>query len=136
MLYVAIDDREFRSCRGNSRGYQARIHRRAGPDARGQLGCVFTQTTLDDDGYPVRDDNSTTYTGAIENAEQFGRRIYSEALRRGLTRATRVVVLGDGAPWISNIASEHFPGATRILDLFHAREHVSESRQGGVRSGQ
>jgi hypothetical protein len=91
-----------------------------------KLGCVFTQTALDDDGYPVRDDKSTTYTGAIENAEQFGRRIYAEALRRGLARATRVVVLGDGAPWISNVAAEHFPDATRILDLFHAREHVSE----------
>ena len=62
-----------------------------------KLGCVFTQTELDAEGRPVRDRNSTTYTGAIEDAEAFGRRIYDEAWRRGLHRAERVVVLGDGA---------------------------------------
>jgi hypothetical protein len=31
-----------------------------------KLGCVFTQTGVDHDGYPVRDEGSTTYTGAIE----------------------------------------------------------------------
>ena len=30
-----------------------------------KLGCVFTQTKVDAAGWPVRDENSTTYTGAI-----------------------------------------------------------------------
>ena len=29
----------------------------------------------------------------------------------------------DGAPWIWNIADEHFYGALQIIDLYHAREH-------------
>ena len=33
-----------------------------------KLGCVFTQTGLDENGHPVRDEASTTYTGAIEPA--------------------------------------------------------------------
>ena len=33
-------------------------------------------------------------------------------------------MLGDGAPWIWNLASQHFPGATQIVDLYHAKEHV------------
>jgi hypothetical protein len=37
----------------------------------------------------------------------------------------RVVVLGDGAPWIWNLAEEIFPGCTQILDWYHADEHVS-----------
>lgn len=37
-----------------------------------KLGCVFTQTELDAEGRPVRDGSSTTYTGAIEDAEAFG----------------------------------------------------------------
>src|ERR1700752_5517100 len=50
-----------------------------------KLGCVFTQTAWDKEGYAIRDPDSTTYTGAIETAEEFGKRIYLEALsaRRG-----------------------------------------------------
>jgi hypothetical protein len=90
-----------------------------------KLGCVFTQTRLDAKGRPRRDEGSTTYVGAIESAEAFGRRLYAEAVRRGVQRAARVVVLGDGAVWIWGIAEEHFPGATQIVDLYHAREHVA-----------
>lgn len=91
-----------------------------------KLGAVFTQTTLDEQGQPVRDENSTSYVGAIETAEAFGMRIYTEARRRGLEHARQVIVLGDGAPWIWNIANEHFPGAIEIVDLYHARQHVTE----------
>jgi len=41
-----------------------------------------------------------------------------------LARAHEVVVLGDGAHWIWELAEEHFPGATQIVDLWHARQHV------------
>lgn len=81
-----------------------------------KLGCVFTQTTLDEKGYPVRDEGSTTYVGAIETAEVFADRIYGEAVRRGMNRAQKVCILGDGAPWIWNIADEQFYGATQITD--------------------
>ncbi len=88
-----------------------------------KLGCVFTQTGVDRDGYPVRDEGSTSYVGAIEPAEVFGRRIYAEAMRRGLGSAGEVCVVGDGAAWIWNLADEQFYGATQIIDLYHAREH-------------
>ena len=54
-----------------------------------KLGCVFTQTTWDEEGYPIRDPDSTTYTGAIETAEEFGKRIYVEAWKRGWSRAAK-----------------------------------------------
>jgi len=88
-----------------------------------KLGCVFTQTTVDEEGRPVRDEDSTTYVGAIETAGEFAPRIYGEAVRRGINRAETVCVIGDGAPWIWNIADEHFPFALQIVDLYHAREH-------------
>jgi hypothetical protein len=56
---------------------------------------VFTQTSLDEAGYLIRDEGSTTYVGAIEEAEAFGRRIYAEAIRRGLGQAEKVIALGD-----------------------------------------
>jgi len=90
-----------------------------------KLGCVFTQTTVDKEGRPVRDPDSTSFTGAIETAEEFGWRIYGEAVRRGLYGAQKVVVLGDGAQWIKNLAEMHFPQAIQIVDLYHAREHVA-----------
>ena len=50
--------------------------------------------------------------------------LYQLALDGGLEQAKQVVVLGDGAPWIWNLAAEHFPGAVQIVDLSHAKEHV------------
>ena len=90
-----------------------------------KLGCVFTQTTTDSDGFPIRDPETTSFVGAIETAEPFGRRIYAEAVRRGLPNADKVVVLGDGAEWIRNLAELHFPDAIQIVNLYHTREHVS-----------
>jgi hypothetical protein len=81
-----------------------------------KLGAVFTQTTVDDKGRPVRDENSTTYVGAIKTAEEFGLRIYTEAWNRGWDRATIRVVMGDGSHWIWNNADQHFPGAIQIVD--------------------
>lgn len=94
-----------------------------------KLGCVFTQAATDDQGQPLRDEDSTTYTAAIEGAEEFGLRLYSEAWRRGWSRAKKKVILGDGAPWIWNLAHQHFPGAIEIVDLYHARQHLWELSQ-------
>ena len=73
---------------------------------------------------PIRDEGSTSYVGAIETAEEFGPRIYAEAVRRGLNRAQKVVQLGDGALWIRGIGDEQFPDAIQIVDLFHALEYL------------
>jgi hypothetical protein len=54
----------------------------------------------------------------------FGWLLYHLALEGGLEQAKQVVVLGDGAPWIWNLAAEHFPAAVQIVDLYHAKEHV------------
>jgi hypothetical protein len=124
-LYVAMDGTGVPAVPKDTQG-------RAGKQADGRaktreakLGCVFTQTQFDQEGWPLRDPESTSYVGAIETAEQFGPRVYTEAVRRGLKRATTVIVLGDGAPWIWNLAQEHFPGAVHIVDLYHAREHLA-----------
>jgi hypothetical protein len=77
-------------------------------------------------GFPIRDPSSTTYSGAIETAEEFGKRIYVEAWKRGWSRAEKKVVMGDGAEWIWNLAEQHFPGAVQIVDLYHARQHLWE----------
>ena len=34
------------------------------------------------------------------------------------------MVIGDGAEWIWNLADHHYLGATQIVDLWHACEHI------------
>lgn len=73
------------------------------------------------DGRPV---GPTEYVSHLGNAEAFGEHWYATAISAGLERARKVVVLGDGAAWIWNQASYHFPEAIQILDWFHATEYL------------
>lgn len=65
-----------------------------------------------------------SYVAGQLGAAEFGIRLYAEAVRRGLERAEEVVILGDGARWIWELAEEHFRGAVQILDFWHASERV------------
>lgn len=124
-MYVAIDGSGVPVVARETEGRKGKDETGKAKTREAKLGCVFTQTTVDEDGYPVRDKDSTTYVGAIETAEVFAGRIYAEAVRRGMTRAEKVIILGDGAKWIWGIAEEQFYGAIQIVDLYHAREHLA-----------
>jgi len=100
-----------------------------------KLVTVWTAEGRDAQGTPVRDAGSVSYSAAIESAatadtdatlSDFAQRVDREARRCGFDHAPRRVVLGDGAPWIWNLAAELFPGAVEIVDLFHAKGHVSD----------
>jgi hypothetical protein len=126
ILYVSLDGTgvpmrksELAQVRGKAKDGQAKTR-------EVKLGCIFTQTTTDDAGNPLRDEASTSYVGAIESSSDFGHRLHQEALRRGLRQARQVVVLSDGAEYNTAIAQEHFPAAPHILDFYHAAERLSE----------
>ncbi|MFV2065026.1 MAG: ISKra4 family transposase [Chloroflexota bacterium] len=100
-----------------------------------KLVTVWTAEGRDAAGIPVRDAGSVSYSAAIESAASrdtdeaasvFAGRADREARRRGFDRAGCRVVLGDGALWIWNLAEEQFPGAIGIVDLFHAKQHLSD----------
>jgi hypothetical protein len=116
--YVRGDGRLGCSCHSQgNRGQPAHTQ-------EAKVGCIFTQTMVNEEGYPVRDEGWTTYVGAIETAEEFGRRIDAAAWRRGWGRAQKrprweMAQSGSG---IKSIL--HFPDATQIVDLAHAREHL------------
>jgi hypothetical protein len=99
-----------------------------------KLVTVWTAEGHDAEGVAVRDPGSVTYSAAIESAASpdtttglspFAHRVDREAQRRGFDQAPRRVVLGDGAAWIWHLADELFPGAIQIVDLFHAKQHLS-----------
>ena len=100
-----------------------------------KLCTVWSAEARDKEGTPVRDPGSVTYSAGIESAatrdtdagpSAFAGRVVREAARRSFGHAQRRAVLGDGAPWIWNLADEHFPDAWQIVDLFHAKEHLSD----------
>src|ERR1019366_10680918 len=79
ILYVQMDVTGVPVVKKETAGRQGKTPGQPAHTREGKLGWVFTQTTWDEEGYPIRDPNSTTYTGAIETAEEFGKRIYLEA---------------------------------------------------------
>jgi len=106
----------------------------AGRDGKGEDGrartrevkmaVFFTQDTLDEDGYPVRDRASSSYIATFEPAAAFQRLVRAEGIRRGADHVRQLTIIGDGAAWIWNLAAATFPEATHIVDLYHAREHL------------
>jgi hypothetical protein len=64
------------------------------------------------------------YLATLEGAEGFGAQLRRRAEAWQVDQARRVVFMGDGAPWIWNLADAHFPGAVEIVDFYHAVEHL------------
>ncbi|HEY1204738.1 MAG TPA: ISKra4 family transposase, partial [Bryobacteraceae bacterium] len=100
-----------------------------------KLCTVWSAEARDEEGHPMRDRGSVSYSAAIESAatpdvsqvrSEFTERVLRETSRRRFCQAERAVVIGDGAPWIWNIAQELFPKAIRIVDRFHVKQHLSD----------
>ena len=124
MLYIAVDGTGVPMVPTATTGRAGKA-----PDGRARtrevkLACLFTQTTVDEAGRPVRDPDSTSYLGSFAPAAEFATLVHAEARRRGADHIRQLVVLGDGAPWIWNLATAILPEATPIVDLYHAREHL------------
>lgn len=83
------------------------LHEQAGHTA-GQRGVITEKVVIAWQGEP----------------HELGRRLHWEALRRGLGRARFILVVGDGAPWIWNVAADRWAYAIEVLDFYHASEHV------------
>lgn len=100
LLYVQMDGTGVPVVKKETLDRKGKIDGRPAHTREVKLGCVFTQKGWDEEGYALRDRDSTTCTGAIETADQFGKRLYTEAWNRGWSRAQKKVVIGDGAEWI------------------------------------
>jgi hypothetical protein len=90
--------------------------------ARRERGQPTTPEAWDERDLPAPAVRSVV--AAVEEAAAFGDRCAAEAERLGLTDPTALTVLGDGAEWLWNLAGQHFPGASGVLDIHHGREHI------------
>jgi hypothetical protein len=68
----------------------------------------------------------TTYVATMENSQEFGKMARVEAERRGIRQAPRVINISDGAGWIDTQHEEHFGRHERIVDYYHAVEHLHD----------
>jgi hypothetical protein len=126
MLYLAVDGTGVPMTAAGTEGRPGKGEDGKAHTREVKLACLFTQTALDDEGHPVRDPGSSTYLATFEPAARFAQLVNAEARRRGCEHIRQLVMLGDGAVWIWNIADELFPAATQVVDLYHAREHVHD----------
>lgn len=65
-----------------------------------------------------------TVVANIEESSAFAERVRAETDRLKVTTASDVTVLGDGAEWIWNLATDVLPQAAGVLDVYHAIEHI------------
>ena len=89
-----------------------------------KVGIIGYYAWLDPLKRPVPEPASTTHVVTIDRASDFGILMRKAAISRGYGTAPRVQVVGDGADWISNIATQAFPGAIFTADFYHACEHL------------
>lgn len=68
-----------------------------------------------------------SYVAHLGGPAVFGQQVWAEAKARRWGQAADTVVLGDGAPWIWNLAGEHFYDSVQIVDWYHAKEHLCQA---------
>jgi len=66
-----------------------------------------------------------SYCATLGSVDEFEPVQWAEACRRQLPRCWDSVVLGDGAEWIDRIHQTCYPDAVRVVDWYHACEHLA-----------
>jgi hypothetical protein len=66
ILYVQMDGTGIPVVMKETERRKGKVDGQPAHTREAKLGCVFTQTKWDKDGFALRDPDSTTYVGAIE----------------------------------------------------------------------
>ena len=135
-LYLGLDGTGVPVRRAETRGRRGKQPDGSAKTREAKLAVVWASAGRDQDNNPLRDPESVSVNGAIETVacadtdtdlSPFAQRVLRETQRRGFDRAKQQVILGDGAPWIWNLADELFPDAIQIVDVFHAKGYLFEA---------
>ncbi len=84
-----------------------------------KLARIFTHDNIlkiSDKRSEIRDSVYVSHMGGVG--------VFLPKLERHLIEYKNKVIIGDGAKWIWNWAEDNYPGATQILDFFHAKEKL------------
>jgi len=99
-LYIAIDGTGVPMVAAETEGRDGKGEDGKARTREVKLVCVFSQTTVDAGGWPVRDPGSSSYLATFAPAAGFGVLMAAEARRRGAGHVRQLTILGDGAHWI------------------------------------
>jgi len=77
----------------------------------------------------------TTHVATAQSVKAFGPLARVEAERRGLRQAEQVIALGDGGNWIDPLLAAFFHVLARIIDWFHANEHLWDCAKAAYGAG-
>ena len=77
----------------------------------------------------------TTHVATAQPVKAFGPLARVEAERRGLRQAREVIALGDGGNWIDPLLAAYFHVLARIIDWFHASEHLWDCAKAAYGAG-
>lgn len=64
------------------------------------------------------------YVGTLDSRTEFAEHLFKRFAATVKQTPCQVVVLGDGAKWIWDMAEEYYPNALQILDFYHVSEYV------------
>ena len=98
-----------------------------------KTGCVFevelqpTRDKTSGDMIELAHAVDNTYVAHLGGTHIFGQQVWAEAQRRHWTQAHDSIALGDGAPWIWNLVTEHFSDSRQAVDWYHATAHLSNA---------
>ena len=126
MLYVETDGTGVPVCASETAGRASKGEDGTAGTREVKLARLFTVSRLDQDGRPVMDPGSSTYVATLDGKDALAPLVEAEYLRRGGEHFRQVVALGDGAAWIWTMAEALYPHATHIVDIYHAREHLTD----------
>ena len=135
-MYLGVDGTGIPMCRQELAGRNGKQADGLAKTREVKECVIWTADSQDKDGHPKKDEGSASYSAAIESCAwpnagisdeipPFASRVVREMQRTGYNRAARQVFIGDGAAWIWNLANMVAPQAIQIIDLYHAKEHLS-----------
>lgn len=134
-LGPAADWRFNRDARGRAVAYVSvdatgvGIQGEGGTRAEGRMvwvGKVFNPRTGPTEACPKPHPGAARSQAGMMDLDELGARMRRQAAQVGMDRAERWVALTDGGAGLDDFMEVNFPRAVRILDFYHAAEHLGD----------
>lgn len=88
------------------------------------VGMVYNANSAHDSTRPLP--GQVRYLSGFFDFQTLGRQLHREALQVGWTEAEQQIAISDGGNGLEDFFRTYFPKAERILDFWHAKEHLVE----------
>ena len=90
------------------------------------VGKLFNPRVEPTEAVPKPPPPKARYQAGLMDLDELGARLRRQAAQVGMDRVEQWVALTDGGNGLDNFMEVHFPRAVRILDFYHAAEHLGD----------